>query len=83
MKKFTRNMTIGEALKLNKRSEQVFMGFGMHCFSCAFSQMETLEEAAQVHDIDIDLLMEKLNELQQPKIQTAPIKIRKKKNNSK
>lgn len=78
MKKFTKGMTIGDALKLNKKSEQVFMGFGMHCFSCGFAQMETLEEAAQVHDIDVDLMLEKLNELQKPKPQ-QPIKISKKK----
>ena len=38
------------------------MGFGMHCFSCPISQMETLEEAAMVHDVDLDFLLEKLNE---------------------
>lgn len=76
MKKFTKNMTIGEALKLNKKSETVLMGFGMHCFSCPFSQMETLEEAAMVHGADVDLMIEKLNDLQQPKKQT-PIKVNK------
>ena len=77
-KKFTKDMTIGEALQLNKKSETVFLGFGMHCFSCAFSQMETLEEASMVHDIDINLLLDKLNELQAPKIQ-GKIKLTKKK----
>ncbi len=76
MKKFTKNMTIGEALALNPKCEKVLMGFGMHCFSCPFSQMETLEEAAAVHGADVELMMTKLNELQQPKKQT-PIKLNK------
>ena len=38
------------------------MGFGMHCFSCPCALGETLEEAAEVHDIDIDFLIKKLNE---------------------
>ena len=38
------------------------MGFGMHCLGCPMSQMETLEEAAQAHDIDLELMLQKLNE---------------------
>ena len=41
---------------------EVFLGFGMHCLYCPMSRMETLEEAAQVHEIDVDLLIKKLNE---------------------
>ena len=38
-------------------------GFGMHCFSCPFSLMETIEQAAEVHGVDVDLMLKKLNEL--------------------
>lgn len=62
-KKFTKNLTIGEALKIHENAEAVLSGFGMHCFTCPFSQMETLEQAATVHGISIDLMLEKLNEL--------------------
>lgn len=62
-KKFKKSMTIGEALKLDERASAVFMGFGMHCFGCPVSQMETLEEAAMVHGVEVDFLLEKLNEL--------------------
>lgn len=64
-KKFKKSMTIGEALKLDERAGAVFMGFGMHCFGCPVSQMETLEEAAMVHGVEVDFLIEKLNELQE------------------
>ena len=62
-KKFTKNLTIGEALKFHDDVEAVLTGFGMHCFTCPFSQMETLEQAAMVHGISIDLMLEKLNAL--------------------
>ena len=41
-KKFTKNLTIGEALKMHDGVEAVLTGFGMHCFTCPFSLMETL-----------------------------------------
>ena len=62
-KKFKKELTIGEALKMHEGVEAVLSGFGMHCFTCPFSLMETLEQAAMVHDVSIDLMMEKLNEL--------------------
>ena len=37
------------------------MEIGMHCLGCPSAQMETLEEAAMVHAIDADLLVEKIN----------------------
>ncbi|MBR2467772.1 MAG: DUF1858 domain-containing protein [Clostridia bacterium] len=62
-KKFTKDMTIGEALKVNDQVETVLSGFGMHCFTCPFSLMETLEQAAMVHAVDINFMLEKLNNL--------------------
>ena len=63
MKTITKDTTIGEALKLNKNAKVILTGFGMHCFSCPMSQMETLEEAAVVHGVDVDFMLEKLEEL--------------------
>ena len=62
MAKITKNTTIGEALKLNKNAEAILQGFGMHCVHCPMSQMETLEEAAAVHGVDVDVMLEKINE---------------------
>lgn len=58
----SKDMTIGEALEKSEKLAEVFMGFGMHCISCPVSQMETIEEAAQVHGIDLEFLLKKLNE---------------------
>jgi len=62
MKKITKDMTIGEVLEINKNAKTILSGFGMHCFSCPMSQMETIEEAGMVHGVDINLMLEKLNE---------------------
>ena len=53
---------IGEVLRINPNVKDVLMGFGLHCFGCPMSQMETLEEAAAVHGVDVDLMIEKINE---------------------
>ena len=34
------------------------MQIGMHCIGCPASMGETLEEAAMVHGVDVDELME-------------------------
>lgn len=62
MKEITKEMTVGEVIELNEGLKDVLMGFGMHCFGCPYSLGETLEEAAEVHEIDIDFLIKKLNE---------------------
>lgn len=59
--KITKDWTIGEVLEYNDDLADVLMGFGMHCFSCPLSQMETLEEASMAHGIELDFLLEKLN----------------------
>lgn len=59
----TKDMTLQEVLNYRVHAPEILMGFGMHCFSCYISQMETVEEAAEVHDVDLNLLLEKLNEI--------------------
>ncbi len=61
-KLITKDMTIGEVLSLDEKLADIFMGFGMHCVSCPVSQMETIEEASEVHGIDTEFLLKKLNE---------------------
>jgi hybrid cluster-associated redox disulfide protein len=59
--KITKDMTIGEILKINQGLAPVLMAGGMHCIGCPSSQMETLEEAAMVHGIECDVLLARLN----------------------
>ena len=58
---FVKTMTIEEVLRLNPNCAELLTSYGMHCFGCPFSRMETLEQAAEVHGFDVDELLEKLN----------------------
>ena len=60
--KIKASMTLQEVLALDESLAEILMGFGLHCFSCPLSQMETLEEAAMVHDVDVKYMLKKLNE---------------------
>ncbi len=60
-KVFTKDTTIGQVLDSNPKIKVVLEGFGMHCFGCPLSQMETLEEASQAHEIDLNFMLDKLN----------------------
>jgi len=60
--KITREMTIGQAIKVNPQAAKILMGFGMGCIGCPSAQAETIEEASLVHGIDIDKLLEALNQ---------------------
>lgn len=59
----TKNMTLGEILQTDKAEAiaEVLMAHGMHCFGCPASQMETLEEACEVHGVNCDDLLNKIN----------------------
>lgn len=57
-----KTMTLDELLTIDPNVAPILMGFGLHCLGCPMSRMETLEEASQVHGINCDLLIEKLNE---------------------
>ena len=59
----TKTMQIGQVLKINPNVKDVLMGFGLHCFGCPMSRMETIEQASMVHGADVNLMLEKLNEL--------------------
>lgn len=58
----SKDMIIDDVLKLNQDLGDIFMGFGMHCIFCHLGLEETVEEAAMVHEVDVDFLVKKLNE---------------------
>jgi hydroxylamine reductase len=59
--KVTGNMLIGEILRINSKAAEVLMNNGMGCIGCPSSQMESLEQAAAVHGISLEKLLENLN----------------------
>ena len=62
MAQVTKQMLIGELLQLDPSIAGVLMRAGMHCIGCPSSQMESLEEAAMVHGMDADVLVEQIND---------------------
>lgn len=60
MAEITKDMTIGEILRINPNVAPILMEAGMHCLGCPSAQGESLEEAAMVHGMNIDDLMEKV-----------------------
>lgn len=59
----TKDMTIAQAIATNRDIIPVLLGIGMHCLGCPSAQAETLEEAAMVHGLDPEDLMERINEV--------------------
>ena len=57
----TKDMLIGELIRRKPEVVEVLMSFGMGCVGCPSSQMESLEEAAMVHGLDLNKLMSALN----------------------
>ena len=53
---------IGELLEMAPEKAQILLDAGMHCLGCPASQAETIEEACEVHGIDVDELIKKINE---------------------
>ena len=56
-----KDMTRGELLEKAPEKADILLDAGMHCLGCPASQAETIEEACEVHGIDVDELIEKLN----------------------
>lgn len=61
MAKITKDMTIAEILNMDTKVAPIFFEAGMHCLGCPASSGESVEQAAQVHGIDVDKLVERLN----------------------
>ena len=62
MQKITKDMIIGDILRMDPEMAGVLVAGGMHCIGCPSAQMESLEEAAMVHGIDADVLIQQLND---------------------
>ena len=58
----TRETLIGEIVNDYPEAIDVLFAIGMHCIGCPASQGESIEEAAQVHGLDTDQLVNALNE---------------------
>ena len=64
MEQITKDMLIGDAIQIGNSDAiaECLLSIGMHCFGCAIARGETIAQAAEVHGVDVDELVKKLNE---------------------
>lgn len=59
--KFKKTDIIAEILEKHPKAEEILTSFGFHCLYCPCSQMESLEEACAVHEVDVNEVLKALN----------------------
>ena len=59
--KVEKSTKIGELLANAPEKAEILIEAGMHCLGCMVAHEETIEEACEVHGIDVDEMLEKLN----------------------
>ena len=58
----TKESLIGDVLDAHPDTAQFFFEIGMHCLGCPSARGESIGEACQVHGVDPDELVKKLND---------------------
>lgn len=58
----TKDTMVGDLLRIDINVVPIFMAIGMNCLGCPASQMETIEEAAMVHGVDANELVDEIND---------------------
>jgi len=58
---FTLDMKLKDIMEANPKTAEAMQELGLHCLGCAFSVNETLANAAQMHHLDPNVLLEKVN----------------------
>ena len=58
----TKDQTIGQVLQINPKVAQILMNFGMGCLGCPSAQVETIEQACEVHGLKLEDVLAALNE---------------------
>ncbi len=62
MNRITRETVIGDILEADEGAAKFFVDMGMHCLGCPASSGETVEQACDVHGVDVDKFLEDINE---------------------
>ena len=61
MANVNKDMIIADILAMDATVAPILMAAGMHCIGCPSAQGESLEQAAMVHGIDADQLIDRIN----------------------
>ena len=59
----TKDSIIGDILDMAPECAPLFLEIGMHCLGCPSARGESVEMACEVHGVDADELVEKINAL--------------------
>ena len=62
MAKVSKDMLIGQLLQIDANIAPILMRAGMHCLGWLSCQLESLEEAAMVQRLDVDVLVNQIND---------------------
>lgn len=62
MAQISRDMIIGDIIRVDQGIIPILLASGMHCVGCPSSQGETLVEACMVHGMDVDALTKDIND---------------------
>ena len=57
----TKDSLIGDVLDADRSLAPYFMEMGMHCLGCPSARGESIGEACEVHGVNVDELLAKLN----------------------
>ena len=60
-KPISKTMPIGDVVQKYPQTIEVFLRHGLMCFGCAIARFENVEQGAQAHGIDVNVLMKDLN----------------------
>lgn len=56
----SKDSIIGDILDHDSTTSQYFLAMGMHCLGCPASRGETLEQACEVHGVDVNVLLKQI-----------------------
>ncbi|MGA3173723.1 MAG: DUF1858 domain-containing protein [Syntrophorhabdales bacterium] len=56
-----KKMSIGEVVKKHPETVAIFERHGLGCLGCQAALFESIEQGAEVHGVDVDLLISDLN----------------------
>ena len=62
MYEVTKETIISDVMMNAPETMPLFQGIGMHCMGCAMASGESVAEACEVHGVDADEFIKKLNE---------------------
>lgn len=57
----TKDTIIADIIKMRPDVAEILMSYGMGCIGCPSAQMERLEQACEIHGLDLEEVLNKLN----------------------